>query len=108
MICSLDNSNNDSGYACKFVGWLCVPYLMSFYLHRNDHARDVYCIRFTGPTVNQTGQTKFMWTTDLMLPYIDLCITLYTQCFPSVCENTSQVTRAGFEPTTSCLLVQMS
>ena len=31
---------------------------------------------------------------------------LYTQCFPSVCEKTPQATRAGFEPTTSCLLVQ--
>ena len=23
--------------------------------------------------------------TDLMLPYTDVCIALYTQCFPSVC-----------------------
>ena len=40
--------------------------------------------------------------------YTDVCIALYVQCFPSVCEKTSQATRAGFEPTTSCLLVQMS
>ena len=33
---------------------------------------------------------------------------VYVQCFPSVCEKTSQATRAGFETTTSCLLVQMS
>ena len=26
---------------------------------------------------------------DLMLPYTDVCIALYTQCFPSVCGKTS-------------------
>ena len=39
-----------------------------------------------------------------------MCIALYTQCFPSVCgqnfTGNSQATQAGFEPTTSCLLVQ--
>ena len=44
------------------------------------------------------------WLIDFILPYTDVCIALHTLCFPSVCEKTSQATRAGFEPTTSCLL----
>ena len=43
----------------------------------------------------------------LILPYTDVCIALHTWCFPSVWK-TSQANRAGFEPTTSCLLVQTS
>ena len=45
---------------------------------------------------------------DLILPYTDVCIALYTQCFPNVCgkKKPSQATRAGFQPTT--LLVQTS
>ena len=42
------------------------------------------------------------------LPYTNVCIALHTQCLLSVLEKTSQSTRAGFEPTTSCLLVQTS
>ena len=44
-------------------------------------------------------------TIDLILPYTDV----YTRCFPSVCgKKPAQATRAGFEPTTSCSLVQTS
>ena len=31
--------------------------------------------------------------TDLILPYTDACIALYTQCFPSVCETLHNLRR---------------
>ena len=49
--------------------------------------------------------TKWTDSIDLMLPYTDVCIALYTQCFPSVC---GKKTLQGLELTTSCLLVQTS
>ena len=39
---------------------------------------------------------------------VHVALYMYVQCFPSICEKTSQATRAGFEPTTSCLPVQTS
>ena len=56
------------------------------------------------------GSSEKEWIVDWFnfVLYTDVCIALYVQCFSSVCEKTSQATRAGFEPTTSCLLEQTS
>ena len=32
---------------------------------------------------------------DLILPYTDMCIALYTQCFPSACGEKKLYTRLG-------------
>ena len=66
------------------AGWICARYKSSVLLLLLNY--------------NVKGKNWFN-----VVLYTDLCIALYVQCFPSVCEKTSQVTWEGFEPTASCL-----
>ena len=61
--------------------------------------RGVGCLKTSGSSLSQDASDwdnitskdrripQVVLPTDLILPYTDMCIALYTQCFPSVCEK---------------------
>ena len=81
--------------------WICV-HVCIWFLICCCMLYEVGCGNFND-YLNLNKECTCTCTIYLILPYTDVCTALYTRCFPTVCETTSQATRAGFEPTTSLL-----